>query len=46
MKLKFKTALLGLGAAVFALPFLLEPEACGRFWGDFLGDALFLSMID
>ncbi len=46
MKLKVKMALLGLGASIFAFPFLLESEACARFWGDFLGDALFLSMVD
>jgi hypothetical protein len=46
MKLKFKMALLGLGASVFAFPFLLDANACARFWGDFLGDALLLSMID
>lgn len=46
MKRKFKMALLGLGATVFAFPFILEADACARFWGDFLGDALLLSLID
>ncbi|MBU0618388.1 MAG: hypothetical protein KKI02_11775 [Planctomycetes bacterium] len=45
MRLKFKLALLGLGATIFDFA-ILGSDACARFWGDFLGDALFLSMID
>jgi len=46
MKLKFKMALLSLGATVFAFPFVLDADACARFWGDVVGDALFLSLVD
>jgi hypothetical protein len=45
MRLKFKVALLALGATIFDFA-ILGLDACARFWGDFLGDALFLSMID
>lgn len=45
MKLKFKMALLGLGATLFNFSFV-GLDGCARFWGDFLGDVLFLSMID
>jgi|GEM_PF-4793095 len=49
MKLKVKVALLGLGAALLNFPFNLGnfgSEACARMWGDFLGDALILSVVD
>lgn len=42
MKLKFKMALVGLSAGMIALQLF----NCSRFWGDFLGDSLFLSMVD
>jgi hypothetical protein len=45
MKFKVKMALLGVGATLFNFSFL-DSSGCARFWGDFLGDALLLSMVD
>jgi hypothetical protein len=42
MKLRLKLALFGLGAGMITQQLL----NCGRFWGDFLGDALWLRGID
>ena len=42
MKLKFKMTLLGLSAGMIALQFF----NCARFFGDLLGDALWLRGVD
>jgi len=42
MRIKLKLALLGLGAGAIAL----QIATCARFWGDFLGDAVFLRAVD
>lgn len=46
MKLRIKIAMLGLGAALLGSPWMIGSEACAKMLGDFLGDALFLSMVD
>ena len=42
MKLKFKLALLALSGGMIAFQF----TNCARFWGDMVGDAIFLSIVD
>jgi len=42
MRRKFKMMLLGLSAGMITLQLF----NCARFWGDFLGDALWLRGID
>lgn len=42
MKLRLKVALLGLSAGMIALQFF----NCARWWGDVLGDALWLRAVD
>lgn len=46
MKLRIKIAMLGLSASLLALPWMFGSEACAKMWGDFLGDALILSIVD
>ena len=48
MKLRFKVALLSLSAGMMTLCWggLGGWEGCGRFWGDVVGDAIWLGIVD
>jgi len=42
MKLKLKLIMIALGAGSIAL----QLGSCGRFWGDWVGDVIFLQGVD
>jgi hypothetical protein len=47
MKLRFKMALLSLSAGMITLAWGgWGWEGCGRFWGDVVGDSIWLSIVD
>lgn len=42
MKLKYKLALLAVSSGMIAF----QIGNCGAFWGDLIGDTIFLSIVD